>query len=67
MSLPSPFLGLSEQRVQMGPRCGECIICDVLGSADGRIKPIRNKACGSHDAGGSSAADSMHMDRVLAS
>lgn len=42
------------------------VFVTFLGSADGRIKPIRNNTCGSHDAVGSSAADSMDMDSVLA-
>lgn len=42
------------------------VFVTFLGSADGCIKPIRNITCGSHDAVGSSAADSMDMDSVLA-
>lgn len=40
------------------------VFVTFLGSADGCIKPIRNMTCGSHDAVGSSAADSMDMDSV---
>jgi hypothetical protein len=68
-SLPPHSLGLASvvcKWDQNVAAMASAVFVTFLSSADGCIKPIRNISCGSHDAAGSSATDSMDVESVMA-